>query len=146
MTDPITWLPFEPATLQRAKAADHPVLLVLTVPWCHHCKDLLQQTFGDQQIQATLRDSFVAIQVDAERRPDVNERYGTGGWPTIAYLTPDGDLIANDTTSCRTNCSSGSIACARCGATGAPTCRRVCRRCGATRARASSRAAGSRSR
>src|SRR5262245_2376171 len=96
MTDPIPWLPFEPATLHGAKAADHPVLLVLTVPWCHHCKDLLQQTFGDAQIQATVRDGFVAVQVDAERRPDVNERYGTGGWPTIAYLTPDGDLIAND--------------------------------------------------
>src|SRR5690606_10347091 len=40
--------------------------------------------------------SFVPILVDAERRPDVNERYGTGGWPTIAWLTPAGEMIAHD--------------------------------------------------
>ena len=96
MTDPIAWQEFEPALLQRAKAADRPVLMVLTVPWCHHCRDLLQTTFADAQVQATIRDAFVPVLVDAERRPDVNERFGTGGWPTIAYLTADGDLIAND--------------------------------------------------
>ncbi|MGE3175400.1 MAG: thioredoxin domain-containing protein [Planctomycetota bacterium] len=96
MTDSIAWLDFEPSTLQQAKAADRPLVMVLTVPWCHHCKDLLQHTFGDPQVAATIRDGFVAVQVDAERRPDVNERYGTGGWPTVAFLTPDGELIANE--------------------------------------------------
>ncbi|MEQ1631892.1 MAG: DUF255 domain-containing protein [Planctomycetota bacterium] len=96
MTDPVAWLEFEPKTLERAKAADRPVVMLLTVPWCSHCKDLVQSTFGDEKLAATIRDGFLAVHVDAERRPDVNERYGTGGWPTIAYLTPDGELIAND--------------------------------------------------
>ena len=96
MTDPIAWLEFAPDALKRAKEADYPVVMLLTVPWCSHCKELLQTTFGDAQIATTIRDAFVAVHVDAERRPDVNERYGTGSWPTIAYLTPDGELITND--------------------------------------------------
>lgn len=97
MTDPISWQEFDPATLQAARDADRPVVMLLTVPWCHHCRDLLQGAFADPNVQASIRDGFVAVRVDAERRPDVNERYGTGAWPTIAWLTPDGELIANDT-------------------------------------------------
>jgi len=98
MTDSrtLTWLDFEPATLQRAKAANQLVLLVLTVPWCKHCKSLLQTTFRDSQVTRSIREHFVPALVDAERRPDVNERYGTGSWPTIAFLTPDGELLASE--------------------------------------------------
>jgi uncharacterized protein YyaL (SSP411 family) len=96
MTELIVWQDFEPATLQRAQAADRPLVMVLTTPWCHHCKDLLATSFADAAVVAAIRDHFVPVLVDAERRPDVNERYGSGGWPTVAWLTPGGDLIAND--------------------------------------------------
>jgi len=36
---------------------------------------------------------YVPVRVDTERRPDVNERYNVGGWPTIAFLTPGGGLL-----------------------------------------------------
>jgi len=35
----------------------------------------------------------VAVRVDNDRRPDINERYNMGGWPTTAFLTPDGDVL-----------------------------------------------------
>jgi uncharacterized protein YyaL (SSP411 family) len=72
------------------------VLLLITAPWCSHCKDLLQNAFTDSAILKKLDRDFITVQADAERRPDVNDRYGTGGWPTIAYLTPEGDLIGQD--------------------------------------------------
>lgn len=97
MTETIHWQDFDPALLQRAQVADQPLLLVLTVPWCQHCKELLLTTFRDADVVSRVQEHFVPVLVDAERRPDVNERYGTGGWPTIAFLTPTGDLIANDT-------------------------------------------------
>ncbi len=96
MNNPISWQDFDPATLQAASAKDCPIVLVLTVPWCHHCRDLMQGAFADPRAEAAIRDGFVAVRVDAERRPDVNERYGTGSWPTVAWLTPEGELIAND--------------------------------------------------
>lgn len=96
MTTPIRWQHFEPATLKAAAAADRPVLMLLTAPWCQHCRELLATSFADPQVQSLVHDGFVAVHVDAERRPDVNQRYGTGSWPTIAWLTPDGELIAQD--------------------------------------------------
>ncbi|MEX2372505.1 MAG: DUF255 domain-containing protein, partial [Dehalococcoidia bacterium] len=40
---------------------------------------------------------FVCIRVDTDERPDVNGRYNAGGWPTTAFLTPEGDTIAAST-------------------------------------------------
>jgi hypothetical protein len=35
--------------------------------------------------------------VDNDRRPDVNSRYNMGGWPTTAFLTPEGDILTGAT-------------------------------------------------
>ena len=94
--DKIEWNDFEPAVFERARRADRPVLLVLTTSWCPHSRELLATSLAEPEIVELVRAGFVAVQVDAERRPDVNTRYGSGGWPTLAYLTPDGELIAND--------------------------------------------------
>ena len=96
MKHPIRWQHFEPATMKAAAAADRPVLMLLTAPWCQHCRDLLATSFSDPQVVTAVHDGFVPVLVDAERRPDVNQRYGTGGWPTIAWLTPEGELLAHD--------------------------------------------------
>ena len=40
---------------------------------------------------------YVPVRVDNDRRPDVNARYNQGGWPTTAFLTPDGALLAGAT-------------------------------------------------
>ncbi len=97
MSAAIRWQHFAPATLAAAAAADRPVLLVLTAPWCQHCRDLMATTFTDPRVVAAVQDGFVPVHVDAERRPDVNQRYGAGSWPTIAWLSPDGELLAHDT-------------------------------------------------
>src|SRR5262249_10227778 len=39
----------------------------------------------------------VPIYVDSDRRPEINERYNLGGWPTNAFLTPRGELITGGT-------------------------------------------------
>ncbi|MCA8951569.1 MAG: thioredoxin domain-containing protein [Planctomycetes bacterium] len=95
MTGSIRWQHFDSATLAAAATADRPVLMVLTVPWCQHCRELMATTFADPQIVAKVNDDFVPVHIDAERRPDVNQRYGTGAWPTIAWLTPGGELITH---------------------------------------------------
>ncbi|GAB4149984.1 MAG: hypothetical protein Fur0037_18410 [Planctomycetota bacterium] len=96
MTASTNWLDFTPETLKSAETEDRLVLMVITVPWCRHCKELLTVSFEDPKVKAQIGAHFVPVLVDAERRPDVNGRYGTGGWPSIAWLTPKGDLIAND--------------------------------------------------
>lgn len=92
----LEWRAFEPATFELARSQERPVLLLITASWCAHCKELLASTFANDEVVAAVQQAFVPVLVDYERRPDVNERYGSGGWPTIAYLTPGGELIAND--------------------------------------------------
>ncbi len=96
MSDPLQWLHFEPSTLARAEQEDKLLLMVITAPWCQHSRELLMTSFADPEVTAAVRDAFVPVHIDSERRPDVNQRYGTGAWPTIAWLTPQGELIAQD--------------------------------------------------
>lgn len=90
------WNEFEPSLLDRARRAGRPIVLVLTTAWCPYSRELLATSLGDPDVVHVIESEFLAALVDAERRPDVNARYGSGGWPTIAYLTPEGELIAND--------------------------------------------------
>ena len=53
-------------------------------------------SYSDDQIVDYINDNFIC-QVDTDERPDVNERYNMGGWPTTAFLTPDGHLMTGGT-------------------------------------------------
>ncbi|MBK8975997.1 MAG: thioredoxin domain-containing protein [Planctomycetes bacterium] len=92
----IEWLEFEPTIFDRAQREGRLVLLVVTEHWCPHCRELMRTSFRAPEVVTAVRESFLATRVDAERRPDVNERYGRGSWPTIAYLTPEGELLCQD--------------------------------------------------
>lgn len=96
MTPNVDWHEFDPSVLEQARKQNRPVLLLLTVPWCAHCRELLETTFRNPEVVDIIESSFRPVLADAERRPDVNERYGTGGWPTIAFLTPNGELITHE--------------------------------------------------
>ena len=56
-----------------------------------------RESFEDPTVAAYLNEHFVAIKVDREERPDVDEIYmtavqlttGSGGWPLSIFLTPD---------------------------------------------------------
>jgi len=57
---------------------------------------MAHESFEDPDIAAILNENFVAIKVDREERPDVDEIYmksvvamtGSGGWPLNIFLTP----------------------------------------------------------
>ena len=92
----IEWQEFDPSVLAQAQRENRPILLLLTVPWCVHCRELMETNFAQPETVDLVRASFIAAHADAERRPDVNDRYGSGGWPTLAFLTPEGELITNE--------------------------------------------------
>jgi uncharacterized protein YyaL (SSP411 family) len=54
-------------------------------------------TYADPVIASYINDHFVPIRVDADRRPDISERYTLGAWPTTAFLTADGDVVGGGT-------------------------------------------------
>src|SRR6187549_1864707 len=83
--NPVDWYPWGPEALSAAKRDDKPIFLSIGYSTCHWC-------------HVMERESFIAIEVDREERPDLDEIYmtamevsrGGGGWPLQSFLTPDG--------------------------------------------------------
>ena len=93
----IDWLPWGADAFARASREGKPVLLSITAAWCRACHDMDSTTYADPTVAGLIRDRFVPVRVDTDRRPDINERYNLGGWPTTAFLTADGALITGGT-------------------------------------------------
>jgi uncharacterized protein YyaL (SSP411 family) len=95
--DPIRWLPWSADAFSRAAREHKPVLLSITAAWCTACHEMDRTTYLNEAVVSLIQDRFVAIRVDTDRRPDINERYNLGGWPTTAFLTEDGELLGGGT-------------------------------------------------
>src|SRR3954449_10103255 len=93
----IEWRPWGADAFAQAARDRKPVLLSITAAWCRPCHEMDRTTYADAAVAAIVHDRFVAVRVDTDRRPDINERYNLGGWPTTAFLTPTGDVISGGT-------------------------------------------------
>jgi hypothetical protein len=94
---PVDWHPWSSDAFARAARERKPVLLSITAAWSGACREMDTTTYASQDVAALVQDRFVAVRVDADRRPDINDRYNLGGWPTTAFLTADGELLGGGT-------------------------------------------------
>src|SRR3990170_2049040 len=53
-----------------------------------------ETSYSDEGVISLINERFVPVRVDNDQRPDVNARYNMGGWPSTAFLTPDGEVLA----------------------------------------------------
>lgn len=87
------WEPWGEAAFARARAEHKPVLLHIGATWCHWCHVMDEGSYTWPGVAALIRAHFVAVRVDTDLRPDVNERYNQGGWPTFAVLDAEGEVL-----------------------------------------------------
>ena len=96
--NPVDWFPWGPDALARAKILDRPIFLSIGYAACHWCHVMERESFEHEPTARYLNEHFVAIKVDREERPDLDQVYmsavqamtGRGGWPMSVFLTPDG--------------------------------------------------------
>jgi len=93
----VPWLPWCETAFRKAKELDRPILLDISAVWCHWCHVMDQTTYSDRDVARLIQEGYVPIRVDRDQRPDVDKRYNMGGWPTTAFLTPDGEVITGAT-------------------------------------------------
>jgi uncharacterized protein len=93
----IAWRPWGPAAFAEATEQGRPVLLHLGAAWCQWCHLMDETTYSDPAVIRLLNDSLVPVRVDADRDPHVQDRYIAGGWPTVAFLTPTGEVLWSGT-------------------------------------------------
>jgi uncharacterized protein len=95
--NPIDWRPWGEEAFAEAKRLDKPVFLSVGYATCHWCHVMEHESFEDDEVAALINERFIAIKVDREERPDIDEVYmqvtqamtGSGGWPMTVLMTPD---------------------------------------------------------
>ena len=93
----IRWRPWSAQAFDEARAEDRPILLSISAVWCHWCHVMDETTYSTDQVIDLLNREYVPVRVDNDVRPDINQRYNMGGWPTTAFLTPQGDILTGAT-------------------------------------------------
>lgn len=93
----LKWMKWNRATFNKAKKEKKPVLLDIYGVWCHWCHVAQNTTYANKNVIKMINSNFIPIKVDTDRRPDINERYNQGGWPTTAILTARGEFITGGT-------------------------------------------------
>ncbi len=91
------WLEWSAHTFARAEAERKPILLSLVTTWSDECVMMDQTTYSLPEIVSVIEERFVPVRVDADRRPDINDRYTLGGWPTNVFLTSGADVLSGGT-------------------------------------------------
>lgn len=95
--NPINWYAWNDEAFEKAKEEDKPVFVSIGYSTCHWCHVMAHESFEDVEIATLLNDKFIAIKVDKEERPDIDNVYmevcqmltGSGGWPTSIFMTSE---------------------------------------------------------
>jgi thiol:disulfide interchange protein DsbD len=91
------WLGSEAHAAQKAQSEGKPLMVDFTADWCVACKELEHLTFSDPRV-IELAKRFVTVRVDATKQtPEIQElmrKYGIVGLPWVAFVSPDGRILA----------------------------------------------------
>ena len=95
--NPVHWWPYGPEAILKAKEENKPIFLSIGYSSCHWCHVMAHESFENQSTADLLNDHYIAIKVDREEYPDLDQYYQSacqlfnknGGWPLSAFLLPD---------------------------------------------------------
>ncbi|MCK5539475.1 MAG: thioredoxin domain-containing protein [Deltaproteobacteria bacterium] len=95
---PVDWYPWGQEALEKARREDKPLFLSIGYSTCHWCHVMAHESFADEEVAALLNKNFIAVKIDREERPDLDQIYmltcqfftGAGGWPLSVFITPEG--------------------------------------------------------
>jgi uncharacterized protein YyaL (SSP411 family) len=93
----INWHQWSADAFDEARRTGRPILLSISAVWCHWCHVMDETTYSHPGLIDLINREYVPIRVDNDVRPDINQRYNMGGWPTTAFLTPSGDILTGAT-------------------------------------------------
>ena len=91
--DSIDWNHWELGAFEAAKAQNKIILVNVGMEGCAACARMESLTYADSDVIDIINKHFVAIEVDAEARPDIGERYSSWAWPATIFLAPDATQV-----------------------------------------------------
>jgi uncharacterized protein len=96
--NPVDWYEWGQEALDKAKKENKPLIISIGYASCHWCHIMERESFMDTAVARVMNEHFVAIKIDREERPDIDQIYlnaaqlisGNAGWPLNAFALPDG--------------------------------------------------------
>ena len=97
--NPVEWYPWGKEALEKAKRENKMLIISIGYSACHWCHVMEHESFEDTAVANIMNRYYVAIKVDREERPDIDDVYmsacqlvsrGGCGWPLNAFALPDG--------------------------------------------------------
>jgi uncharacterized protein YyaL (SSP411 family) len=103
--NPVNWYPWGDEALEKAKIENKLIIISVGYAACHWCHVMEHESFENEEVAKFMNENFVAIKVDREERPDVDQVYmnavqiliGRGGWPLNCIALPDGKPLYGGT-------------------------------------------------
>jgi uncharacterized protein YyaL (SSP411 family) len=98
---PVDWFAWGPEAFVEAVRRDVPVMISLGYHTCHWCHVMSRECFQNPEIAQVINAHVVAIKVDREEHPEVDEIYMAQasafaknlGWPLTVFTTPGGEAF-----------------------------------------------------
>jgi len=95
--NPVHWYPWGEEALLKAQRENKLIIVSIGYAACHWCHVMERESFENEAVAKVMNDHFIAIKVDREERPDIDQVYmtavqlmkGQGGWPLNAICLPD---------------------------------------------------------
>lgn len=95
--NPVDWYEWNEEALQKAKNENKLIIVSIGYSACHWCHVMEHESFENEEVATVMNENFIAIKVDREERPDIDQVYmlavqlmnGNGGWPLNMICLPD---------------------------------------------------------
>lgn len=103
--NPVNWYPWGKEALDKAKKENKLIIVSIGYAACHWCHVMEYESFENEEVAKFMNENFIAIKVDREERPDIDQVYmnavqliiGRGGWPLNCIALADGRPIYGGT-------------------------------------------------
>src|SRR6202165_5932173 len=93
----IGWQPWSPEAFDQARQTGRAILLSISAVWWHWCHVVAEAAYSPPAGLDLINREYVPVRVDNDVRPDINQRYNMGCWPSTAFLTSSGDILTGAT-------------------------------------------------
>ncbi len=86
----IPWQSDLEAAKQAAASSNRLVLMHFSASWCHWCKPLEKNVFGQPEVAQAIDANYVAVRMDYDQHRQIAKQYGVRGVPWDVVITPTG--------------------------------------------------------
>jgi thioredoxin-related protein len=89
----ITYYDYEEGLKKAEKDSMH-VAVFFETTWCTWCKKMKKTTMKDKRVVELMKNNFIAVKVDGDKRKELTRSYNVRGYPATWFLKSDATKIA----------------------------------------------------